>query len=79
MPKHGVRFAPGTVVSPGEYRNTETGQMRYFDGNSPLPGKVNAASWQQISDHYHSGEAGPRPSPHARPGDSRGALRTGRW
>ncbi|HBV95341.1 MAG TPA: hypothetical protein DEG26_11850 [Chloroflexi bacterium] len=57
MPKHGVRFAPGTVVSPGEYRNTETGQVRYFDGNSPLPGKVNAASWQQISDHYHA-EAG---------------------
>jgi hypothetical protein len=58
MPKHGVRFGPGTVVSPGEYRNVETGQVRYFDGSTPLPGKVNAASWQQISDHYHSGESG---------------------
>jgi hypothetical protein len=58
MPKHGVRFAPGTVVSPGEYRNVETGQVRYFDGSTPLPGKVNAASWQQISDHYHPGAAG---------------------
>ena len=54
MAKQGVRFAPGTMVSPGEYRNVETGQVRYFDGNSPLPGMVNAASWQQISDHYHS-------------------------
>ncbi|MGA3184541.1 MAG: hypothetical protein ABSE52_08095 [Candidatus Dormibacteria bacterium] len=58
MSKQGVRFAAGTVVSPGEYRNVETGQVRYFDGNSPLPGKVNAASWQQISDHFHAGEAG---------------------
>ena len=55
MSKQGVRFAPGTVVSPGEYRNVETGQVRYFDGSSPLPGLVNAASWQQISDHYHAG------------------------
>ena len=60
MSKQGVRFAPGTVVSPGEYRNVETGQVRYFDGSSPLPGLVNAASWQQISDHYHAGgSAGP--------------------
>jgi hypothetical protein len=60
MSKQGVRFASGTVVSPGEYRNVETGQVRYFDGSSPLPGLVNAASWQQISDHYHAGEsAGP--------------------
>jgi hypothetical protein len=60
MSKQGVRFAAGTVVSPGEYRNVETGQVRYFDGSSPLPGLVNAASWQQISDHYHAGEsAGP--------------------
>jgi hypothetical protein len=60
MSKQGVRFAPGTVVSPGEYRNVETGRVRYFDGSSPLPGLVNAASWQQISDHYHAGEsAGP--------------------
>ena len=66
MPKHGVRFASGTVVSPGEYRNTETGQVRYFDGNTPLPGKVNAASWQQISDHFHAGEAG-TPSRHHMP------------
>jgi hypothetical protein len=58
MPKHGVRFAPGTVVSPGEYRNTETGQIRYFDGSTPLPGGVNAASWQQVSDHHHPGEGG---------------------
>jgi hypothetical protein len=50
---HGVRFAPGTVVSPGEYRNCETGTVRFFDGNTPLPGGVNAAAWQQISDHYH--------------------------
>jgi len=50
---HGVRFPPGTVVSPGEYRNCETGVVRFFDGKSPLPGGVNAASWQQISDHYH--------------------------
>jgi hypothetical protein len=55
MSKQGVRFAAGTVVSPGEYRNVETGQVRYFDGSSPLPGMVNAASWQQISDHYHAG------------------------
>jgi hypothetical protein len=58
MAKQGVRFAPGTLVSPGEYRNVESGQVRYFDGNSPLPGQVNAASWQQISDHYHPSEAG---------------------
>ena len=57
MSKQGVRFAAGTVVSPGEYRNVETGQIRYFDGSSPLPGLVNAASWQQISDHYHAGDA----------------------
>jgi hypothetical protein len=70
MPKHGVRFAPGVVVSPGEYRNTETGQIRYFDGNTPLPGEVNAASWQQISDHYH-----PREAP--APGRRHGAEATG--
>lgn len=57
MAKQGVRFAPGTVVSPGEYRNVETGRVRYFDGGSPLPGLVNASSWQQISDHYHAGES----------------------
>ena len=49
----GVRFAPGAMVSAGEYRNTQTGAVRYFDGNTPLPGGANAASWQQISDHYH--------------------------
>src|SRR5487761_1328168 len=64
MAKHGVRFAPGTMVSPGEYRNTETGQVRYFDGSTPLPGKVNAASWQQISDHYHAGERTAPPRHH---------------
>jgi len=54
MPQRGVRFGPGTVVSPGEYRNTETGAIHYFDGNSPLPGKGSAASWEQVSDHYHA-------------------------
>ena len=49
---HPVRFAPGTVVAAGEYRNVETGATRYFDGKEPLPGKVNAASWEQIHDHY---------------------------
>ena len=34
MSKQGVRFAAGTVGSPGEYRNVETGQVRYFDGNA---------------------------------------------
>jgi len=56
---HEVRFAPGTIVSPGEYRNVETGDVHYFDGNSPLPGKTNAAAWQQISDHFHA-ESGHR-------------------
>jgi hypothetical protein len=50
---HAVRFPAGAMVSPGEYRNVETGAVRYFDGKTPLPGGVNAASWQQISDHYH--------------------------
>ena len=54
MPTRGVRFAPGTVVSPGEYRNTDTGAVRYFDGNTPIPGGPNSASWQQISDHFHA-------------------------
>jgi hypothetical protein len=54
MPQHGVRFGPGTVVSPGEYRNTETGAIRYFDGNTPIPGGVNSPSWEQVSDHYHA-------------------------
>lgn len=54
VPSHSVRFAPGTVVSPGEYRNVETGAIQYFDGNTPLPGGVNASSWQQVSDHYHA-------------------------
>ena len=49
----GVRFAAGTAVSPGEYRNCDTGSVRYFDGTTPLPGGVNSASWQQVSDHYH--------------------------
>jgi nucleotide-binding universal stress UspA family protein len=60
----GVRFAAGTVVSPGEYRNCDTGTVRYFDGNTPIPGGVNSASWQQISDHHH---------PAAEPGPSRSA------
>ena len=49
-----MRFTAGTIVSAGEYRNTETGAVHYFDGNTPLPGGANAASWQQISDHFHS-------------------------
>ncbi|HEY2703255.1 MAG TPA: universal stress protein [Candidatus Dormibacteraeota bacterium] len=61
----GVRFAAGTVVSPGEYRNCDTGTVRYFDGHTPLPGGVNSASWQQVSDHHH-------PSAAARP--SRGTM-----
>jgi hypothetical protein len=62
-----VRFAAGTVVSAGEYRNAETNAVRYFDGNSPLPGGANAASWQQVSDHHHPesgrGSAGRRSEP----------------
>ena len=54
MPKSGVRFGPGTVVSPGEYRNVDTGAIRYFDGNTPLPGSVNSGSWEQVSDHFHA-------------------------
>jgi len=54
MSEHGVRFPPGTVVSPGEYRNTESGRVRYFDGQTPLPGTPNSAPWQQISDHQHT-------------------------
>lgn len=54
---HVIRFAPGTLVSPGEYRNVETGAVRYFDGSTPLPGGVNASAWQQVSDHYHAQEA----------------------
>ena len=54
MPQRGVRFGPGTMVSPGEYRNVDTGHIRYFDGNTPLPGSVNSPSWQQVSDHYHA-------------------------
>ena len=52
-PSRSVRFPPGTIVSPGEYRNSDTGEIRFFDGKTPLPGSTNAASWQQISDHYH--------------------------
>jgi SnoaL-like domain len=53
---HPVRFAAGTVVSPGEYRNAASGAVRYFDGATPLPGGVNGSSWQQVSDHYHAHE-----------------------
>lgn len=67
MSEHGVRFRPGMVVSPGEYRNVETGATRYFDGNTPLPGGANSASWQQLSDHHHPehrrGSAGRRSEP----------------
>lgn len=60
--QHGVRFAPGAMVSPGEYRNTQTGGIRYFDGNTPIPGGVNSASWEQVSDHFHPHDqpAGPQ-------------------
>jgi len=54
MPGRGVRFGPGTVVSPGEYRNTDTGAVRYFDGQTPIPGGPNSSSWQQVSDHFHA-------------------------
>jgi hypothetical protein len=76
MTQHGVRFGPGRVVGPGEYRNTETGAIRYFDGNTPIPGGVNAAAWEQVSDHYHaqlpaeggiSGETRPNPERPSRP------------
>ena len=66
MTSHGVRFAPGTVVSSGEYRNTETGAIRFFDGQTPVPGSANAASWQQVSDHYHAQE-GQSSAPHSAP------------
>ena len=59
----GVRFAAGTVVSPGEYRNCDTGTVRYFDGNTPIPGGVNSASWQQVSDHFHPSTAALQPEP----------------
>lgn len=51
--QHPVRFPPGTVVSPGMYRNVDSGHVQFFDGQTPLPGRVNAPSWQQVSDHYH--------------------------
>jgi hypothetical protein len=54
MPQRGVRFGPGIVVSPGEYRNTDTGAIRWFDGSTPIPGSVNAPAWEQVSDHYHA-------------------------
>src|ERR1035437_8303336 len=53
MSDRGVRFRPGTIVSPGEYRQTETGATRYLDVNTPLPGGVDSASWQQVSNHHH--------------------------
>jgi hypothetical protein len=54
MAEHGVRFPAGAVVSPGEYRNTRSGRVVYFDGSTPLPGGPNSGSWQQISDHQHT-------------------------
>ena len=51
--EHHVRFAAGTLVAAGEYRNVDTGAVHYFDGSTPLPGKANSASWEQVSDHYH--------------------------
>jgi hypothetical protein len=73
MPQHGVRFRPGITVSPGEYRNTETGHIRYFDGNTPIPGGVNSPAWEQVSDHYHAhldqpgGTTRPNPERPSRP------------
>jgi hypothetical protein len=60
MSEREVRFRPGTMVSPGEYRNCDTGTTRYFDGNTPLPGSANSASWQQVSDHHHPNTGRPR-------------------
>lgn len=51
--RRGVRFGPGTMVSAGEYRNCDSGAIRWFDGATPLPGSANSASWEQVSDHYH--------------------------
>ena len=60
MAQHGVRFRPGMVVSPGEYRNVDTGATRYFDGSLPIPGGVNSSAWEQISDHHHPNTGRPR-------------------
>jgi hypothetical protein len=65
--EHGVRFRPGMVVSPGEYRNVETGATRYFDGSSPIPGGVNSAAWEQISDHHHPNSGRDRPAGRSEP------------
>lgn len=51
--RRAVRFAPGTMVSAGEYRNVDTGAVHWFDGSTPLPGSVNSSSWEQVGDHYH--------------------------
>src|ERR1700694_5127891 len=67
MPEHGVRFRPGMVVSPGEYRNVETGATRYFDGSSPIPGGGNSAAWEQISDHHHPNNGRARPAVRSEP------------
>lgn len=73
--RHGVRFSPGTVVSPGEYRNCDTGAVRYFDGQTPLPGSVNSASWQQVSDHYHAEDSAPAHGRHSMPDQARHGVR----
>ena len=73
---HIIKFAPGTVVSPGEYRNLKTGAVRYFDGQTPLPGSPNSASWQQISDHYHAQAEHPEHA-HAAPGVPSQGVRFG--
>ncbi len=55
---HPVRFAAGTLVGVGEYRNVATGVTRYFDGATPLPGGPNAPSWEQLHDHAVPGGHG---------------------
>lgn len=54
MTEHGALFTPGTVVSPGEYRNSRSGRIQFFDGNTALPGGPNSGSWKQVSDHQHT-------------------------
>lgn len=53
MSEHAAAFAPGTQVSPGEYRNLKSGRTQYFDGSTALPGGPNAGAWKQVSDHQH--------------------------
>jgi hypothetical protein len=72
---HPVRFAAGTMVSPGEYRSCSSGAIRYFDGTTPLPGGVNGSSWQQVSDHFHVSESPGAPVRHTMPDRPAHAVR----